>query len=202
MLASAFDAPTENMKSITPLLYQSGYVTIKDYDRASHLYTLDIPNGEIRVGLMESLLPNYVYEYADDAGTTIGDMYVALIEDNLDEMFRLLQAYLLTVPYCDNANSEGHYQQMLYIIFSLFGRYVEVEVHTPTGRVDIVMKTDKALYLFELKLNKSAEAAMKQIDLKDYSSKFVLSGLPIVTVGINFDPERRTIGDWKVVTTE
>ena len=198
MLASAFDAPTENMKSITPLLYQSGYVTIKDYDRASRLYTLDIPNGEIRVGLMESLLPNYVHEYADDAGTTIGDMYVALIDDDLDEMFRLLQAYLLTVPYCDNANSEGHYQQLLYVIFSLFGRYVEVEVHTPVGRVDIVMKTDKALYLFELKLNMSAQAAMKQIDLKDYASKFALSGLPIVKVGINFDPERRTIGDWKV----
>ena len=88
---------------------------------------------------------------------------------------------------------------MLYIIFSLFGRYVEVEVHTPTGRVDIVMKTAKALYLFELKLNKSAEAAMKQIDLKDYSSKFALTGLPVVKVGINFDPERRTIGDWKVL---
>ena len=199
LLASAFDAPTENMKSITPLLYQSGYVTIKDYDRASRLYTLDIPNGEIRVGLMESLLPNYVHEYADDAGTTIGDMYVALIEDNLDEMFRLLQAYLLTVPYCDNANSEGHYQQLLYVIFSLFGRYVEVEVRTPTGRVDMVMKTDKAIYVIELKLNMSANAAIKQIDLKDYPSKFSLTGLPIVKVGINFDPERRTIGDWSVV---
>ena len=198
MLASAFDAPTENMKSITPLLYQSGYVTIKDYDRSSRLYTLDIPNGEIRVGLMESLLPNYVHEYADDAGTTIGDMYVALIEDNLDEMFRLLQTYLLTVPYCDNANSEGHYQQLLYVIFSLFGRYVEVEVRTPTGRVDMVMKTSKAIYVIELKLNMSANAAIKQIDLKDYPSKFALTGLPIVKVGINFDPERRTIGDWSI----
>ena len=122
---------------------------------------------------------------------------VAVNKEDLDEMFRLLQAHLLTVPYCDNANSEGHYQQLLYVIFSLFGRYVDVEVHTPTGRVDIVMKTAKALYLFELKLNMSAQAAMKQIDLKDYASKFALSGLPVVKVGINFDPERRTIGDWK-----
>ena len=198
VLASAFDAPTENLKDITPLLYQSGYITIKEYNRASKLYTLDIPNTEIRVGLMDSLLPNYVHEYCVEGGTTIGYMYLALLKEDLDEMFRLLQAYLLTVPYCDNANSEGHYQQLLYVIFSLFGRYVEVEVHTPTGRVDIVMKTDKALYLFELKLNMSAQAAMKQIDLKDYASKFALSGLPIVKVGINFDPERRTIGDWKV----
>ena len=200
VLASAFDAPTENMKDITPLLYQSGYITIKEYDRASKLYTLDIPNTEIRVGLMESLLPNYVNEFYVEGGTTIGCMYLALLKEDLDEMFRLLQAYLLTVPYCDNANSEGHYQQLLYVIFSLFGRYVEVEVHTPTGRVDIVMKTDKALYLFELKLNMSAQTAINQIDLKDYSSKFALSGLPIVKVGINFDPERRTIGDWKVTT--
>ena len=198
VLASAFDAPTEKMKSIIPLLYQSGYVTIKDYNRVSKLFTLDIPNTEIRVGLMESLLPNYVHEYTDEAGTMIGEMYLALYRDDLDEMFRLLQAYLLTVPYCDNANSEGHYQQLLYVIFSLFGRYVEVEVHTPTGRVDIVMKTAKALYLFELKLNMSARAAIKQIDLKDYSSKFALSGLPVVKVGINFDPERRTLSDWKV----
>ncbi|MGN0058606.1 MAG: ATP-binding protein [Phocaeicola plebeius] len=197
-LASDFDAPTENMSSITPLLYQSGYVTIKDFNRATRLYTLDIPNTEIRVGLMDSLLPNYVSMRKEAGNTTIAKMYLALSKDNLDEMFSLLQAYLLTVPYCDNANSEGHYQQLLYVIFSLFGRYVEVEVHTPTGRVDIVMKTDKALYLFELKLNMSAQAAMKQIDLKDYASKFVLSGLPIVKVGINFDPERRTIGDWKV----
>ena len=186
------------MKSILPLLYQSGYITIKDYNTASTLYTLDIPNNEIRVGLMESLLPNYVAEHADECGTTIGDMYVALLNEDLDEMFSLLQEYLLTVPYCDNANSEGHYQQLLYVIFSLFGRYVEVEVRTPTGRVDIVMKSAKALYVFELKLNKSAEAAMKQIDLKKYASKFALAGLPIVKVGINFDPERRTIGDWKV----
>ena len=186
------------MKDITPLLYQSGYITIKDYNRAAKLYTLDIPNTEIRVGLMDSLLPNYVHEYCVEGGTTIGYMYLALLNDNLDEMFRLLQSYLLTVPYCNNANSEGHYQQLLYVIFSLFGRYVEVEVRTPTGRVDIVMKTAKAVYIFELKLNMSAQAAMKQIDLKDYSSKFVLSGLPIVKVGINFDPDRRTIGDWKV----
>ena len=124
---------------------------------------------------------------------------LGLRHDDLDEMFRLLQAYLLTVPYCDNANSEGHYQQMLYIIFSLFGRYVEVEVHTPTGRVDIVMKTDKALYLFELKLNKSAEAAMQQIDLKEYPARFALCGLPVVKIGINFDAATHTISDWEIV---
>ena len=158
----------------------------------------------------------------EEGMTTIARMYRCLYNDDLDGMFRLLQSYLLTVPYCDNTNYEGHYQQLFYVIFSLFGRYVDVEVHTATGRVDMVMQTRKALYLFELKLNKSAEAAMRQIDLKDYASKlslmtsgytqdssnkldspsfaqkFALCGLPIVKVGINFDTERRTISDWKV----
>lgn len=130
--------------------------------------------------------------------TTIGEMYEALLNDDLDGMLRLLQSYLLTVPYCNNANSEGHYQQMLYIIFSLMGRYVDVEVHTPTGRVDMVMHTQKALYLFELKVNGSAQAAITQINLKDYASRFALTGLPIVKVGINFDAEKRTISNWTI----
>ena len=198
-MAAAFNAPTESMSSIIPLLYQGGYFTIKDYDSRSGLYTLDVPNTEIRIGLMESLLPNYVLTDSYKGTTTVGEMYIALIEDDLDGMLRLLQTYLLTVPYCDNANSEGHYQQLLYVIFSLFGRYVDVEVHTPTGRVDIVMKTAKALYIFELKLNMSAEAAMRQIDLKNYASKFALCGLPVVKVAINFDADRRTIGEWEII---
>ena len=197
-MASAFDAPTENMSSIIPLLYQGGYLTIKGYDRRSRIYTLDVPNTEIRIGLMESLLPNYIQIDSYKGVTTVGEMYIALLNDDLDGMLSLLQSYLLTVPYCNDANSEGHYQQLLYVIFSLMGRYVDVEVHTATGRVDMVMRTDKNLYLFELKLNKSAEAAMRQIDLNDYASKFALSGLPVIKVGISFDAERRTIGDWKI----
>ena len=197
-MSAEFDAPTESMTSVIPLLYQSGYITIKDYDSSCRLYTLDIPNTEIKIGLMESLLPNYVNRQWGKGLTVTARMNRAILHDDLDEMLRLLQAYLLTIPYCDNANSEGHYQQLLYVIFSLLGRYVDVEVHTPTGRVDMVMNTGKAIILFELKLNMSSGAAMRQIDLKDYASKFALSGLPIVKVGISFDAERRTIGDWKI----
>ena len=199
-MASEFDAPTEGMLSIIPLLYQSGYVTIKSCNQMGGLYTLDIPNTEVRIGLMNSLLPLYATTKTGRGMTAAAKMSLALRRDDIDEALKLLQAYLLTVPYCDNANSEGHYQQMLYIIFSLLGQFdgLDVEVHTPTGRVDVVMKTSKAIYLFELKLNKSAEAAMQQIDLKDYSSKFALVGLPIVKVGIDFDPDRRTISDWTI----
>ena len=199
-LSSEFDAPTEGMESITPLLYQSGYVTIKGYEHEAQLYTLDIPNSEVRIGLMKSLLPLYAPTKSGRGMTLAAKMSLSLKDDDIDGALRQLQEYLLTVPYCNDANTEGHYQQMLYIILSLLGQFttIDVEVHTATGRVDMVMLTRKALYLFELKLNKSAEAAMRQIDLKDYASKFTLCGLPIVKVGINFDTERRTISDWKV----
>ena len=198
LMASAFDAPTESMTSIMPLLYQSGYFTIKSFERRNGLYTLDIPNQEIRIGLMESLLPNYVRVDSYKGLTTVADMYLALCNDDLDEMLRLLQAYLLTIPQCDNTNYEGHYQQLLYVIFSLMGRYVDVEVRTSNGRVDMVMNSGKALCLFELKLNKSAEAAMNQINLKDYPSRFALADLPIIKIGINFNSETHTIEDWKI----
>ena len=197
-MASAFDAPTERMTSLTPLLYQSGYTTIKDYNPISGLYTLDIPNSEIRIGLMESLLPNYVQSAANEGLTAIADMYMALLEGDLDGMLRQLQQFLLTVPYCDNTNYEGHYQQMLYVIFSLLGRYVDVEVRTATGRVDMVMQAFGKLYLFELKLNRSAAAAMQQINLNDYPARFSQCGLPIVKVGINFDTATRTVSDWAI----
>ena len=201
VIVSDFDAPTENMSSIMPLLYQSGYFTIKDYDEMGDIYTLDLPNNEIRIGLMHSLLPNYIQRDSYKGSTTVAEMYRALYNEDLDGMLRLLQTYLLTIPQCDNTNYEGHYQQLLYVIFSLLGRYVDVEVRTSNGRVDMVMNSGKALYLFELKLNQSAEAAMNQINLKDYPSRFALSGLPIIKVGINFDMEKHSLRDWVIVTT-
>ena len=166
-------------------------------ETSSNLYTLDIPNKEVRIGLMYSLLPLYATTKAGRGMTAAAKMSLALMKDDIEGALQLLQAFLLTVPYCDNANSEGHYQQMLYIIMSLLGQFngLDVEVHPPRGRVDMVMRSPDALYLFELKLNKDAATAMKQINLKDYASKFALCNLPIVKVGINFDSEQRTISD-------
>ena len=197
--ACDFDAPTASATSIVPLLYQSGYITIKDYNRNFDYYTLDIPNREVRLGLTRSLIPAYITPNTLVVNNTARRMAQCLAKGDVDGSLALLQQFLLTVPYCNDASSEGHYQQVLYIIFTLVtGYFTDVEVHTPTGRVDMVMNTGKAIILFELKLNMSSGAAMRQIDLKDYASKFALSGLPIVKVGINFDAERRTIGDWKI----
>ncbi len=198
--ASAFDAPTENMTAITPLLYQSGYITIKDYDKLSRLYTLDLPNKEIKVGLFESLLPNYLEGmYAQNGDVAIARMSVMIRQRNMDGALQLLQDFLGTVPYCNVTNYEGHYQQMLFIIFTLLTAYVvDVEVHTPNGRVDMVLQTRSDLYLVELKLNKDAQAAMQQINLKNYAQRFALSGSPVTKVGINFDSTKGNIESWAI----
>ena len=196
---SEFDAPTENMTTIMPLLYQSGYITIKDYNRDYNYYTLDIPNKEVKVGLTKALIPSYVTQNTLATTNTARRIAQALDKQDMDGALQLLQTFLGTVPYCNVTNYEGHYQQMLFIIFTLLTDYlVDVEVHTPKGRVDIVLLTKTDLYIIELKLNPSAQAAMQQINLKDYRQRFALSGKPITKVGINFDAAQGNITDWVI----
>ena len=107
-----FDAPTETMTSAIPLLYQSGYITIKDYNQITQLYKLNIPNKEVRLGLMRSLLPYYVTPATQKVSVALGTLYEYLVEDDMDAALRYLQTFLSTIPYCDHTNYEGHYQQV------------------------------------------------------------------------------------------
>ena len=193
-----FDRPTERLTSIIPLLYQSGYFTIKRGIPRLGLYTLGIPNHEVRIGLMRSLVPYYLTPETYLTSSAIFDITEALYNNDMDAALRHLQQFLSTVPYCDNTDYEGHHQQILYIIFSLLGAYTDVEVRTPRGRVDLVMRTPYTLYIIELKLDKDADTALQQIDLKNYPERFARCGLPVVKVGINFDREKHTIGEWKI----
>ena len=197
-MAEDFDAPTEHMTDITPLLYQSGYLTIKDYDGFSGLFNLDIPNREIRIGLYRSLLPHYIQGSKIPGNTVIAKMSASIRRGHMEEALQLLQTFLSTLPYAGQPMQEAHYQQLFFVVFSLLGVHVDIEVRTTLGRVDMVMRTADTLYLVELKLNQSAEAAMNQIDLKQYPERFALCGLPVVKVGINFDKEKRTISDWRI----
>ena len=182
-----FDAPTETMTNIMPLLYQSGYVTIKDYDEETELYTLDIPNKEIRVGLFRALLPHYLTDKSVKANTTIAKMSVLVKKGDMDAAFCLLNDFLETVPYCDNTNYEGHWQQTLYIMFALLTNYrIMVESHTAKGRIDITMETADTIYVMELKFNKSAEEALAQIEAKHYADAFKMIGKKVVKIGLNF----------------
>ena len=193
-----FDAPTERLTSAVPLLYQSGYFTIKDGIEALSVYTLGIPNREVRLGLMKSLIPYYLTPDTLSVSGALIAMAKSLYRDDINATLQAMQAFLSTIPYADNTHYEGHYQQVLYILFSLLGYYTDIEVRTPRGRVDVVMRTDHTLYIIELKLDKDADTALGQIDLKQYPERFALCGLPIVKVGISFDKEKKTIGDWKM----
>ena len=195
-----FDAPTETMTNIMPLLYQSGYVTIKDYDEETELYTLDIPNKEIRVGLFRALLPHYLTDKSAKANTTIAKMSVLVKKGDMDAAFCLLNDFLETVPYCDNTNYEGHWQQTLYIMFALLTNYrICVEQHTAKGRIDITMETADTIYVMELKFNKSAEEALAQIVAKHYADAFKMSGKKVVKIGLNFSvKDEVNCLEWKI----
>ena len=195
---SDFDAATETMTSLTPLLYQSGYITIKNCTPEFGSYTLDIPNNEVRIGLMRSLIPHYILTNTQEANSTVIKIMRCLTKDDMDGALRLLQTFLSTVPQCNNTNYEGHWQQVLYIIFSLLGNYADVEVHTATGRVDLVLATKTRLYIVETKLSKDAATALAQIQLNNYDSRFALYQLPRTHVGINFDTQSHTISDWEI----
>ena len=197
-----FDAPTETMTTIVPLLYQSGYVTIKGYDKPTKLYQLALPNQEIRVGLYGSLLPHYLMDKSAKANTTIAKMSVFVKKGDMDAAFCLLNDFLEMVPYCDNTHYEGHWQQTLYIMFALLTNYsILVEPHTAKGRIDIMMETNDTIYVMELKFNKSAEEALAQIDAKHYADAFKMSGKKVVKIGLNFSVKDEVNSlEWKIVS--
>jgi len=130
----------------------------------------------------------------------VTDMNRAFQNDDFDKVMQLLKTYLATVPYTSNVKKdyEARYQSILYVLFSLLCNYVQVEVHTPTGRVDMVLESPKNIYAIEMKLNASAQKAADQIDLKDYSSRFALTGKPVVRVGVNFSSRTRNVTSWEV----
>ncbi len=195
-----FDAATETMTTIIPLLYQSGYFTIKGYDEESDLYTLGLPNKEIKVGLFRSLVPHFLKEKSANGNTTIAKMSVLVKKGDMDAAFSMLNDFLATVPYCDNTNYEDHWQQTLYIMFALLTNYrILVEQHTAKGRTDITLETNTTIYVMELKFGKSVDEALAQIESRRYADAFNMRGKEIVKVGLNFgvkDGENRL--EWKV----
>lgn len=169
-----FDAATETMTTIMPLLYQSGYITIKNYDPETELYTLALPNKEVRIGLYRSMLPYYLAAKSAMCNTTVAKMSSLINKGNMDGALQLLKTFWETVPYCDNTDYEGHYQQTMYIIFALLTNFrILVEQHTFRGRTDITMETKDTIYMIELKFNKSAQEALDQINNKHYADEGV-----------------------------
>ena len=197
---SDFDAPTENMGTITPLLYQSGYITIKGYEPDTELYVLGIPNKEIRIGLYRSLLPNYLAKDTQNGKTAIARMARLVNRGDMDGALRLMRDFLATVPYCDNTKYEGHYQQLLYVMFTLLTNYrMRVEVRTHTGRIDAVIETADRIFVIETKFDRPAQEAMRQIEENGYADAFKNQGKPVTKVGVCFKvKEEGNFAEWVI----
>ena len=192
-----FNAPIENMISLIPLLYHSGYITIKKYDSDIDFFFLDIPNKEVRDGLMKMLLPHYVSDF-NVARKMIADAALAFRCNDIDAALNHLKNYFLKVPYTNDIKYEGHYQQMLYVMFDLMGGHPVIETHTSGGRIDLTLRSKTTIYIIELKINDSAQSALDQINSNNYAAFYAAEGLDIVKIGIHFDTSTRTIEEWIV----
>lgn len=196
--AADFDAPAENMKSVLPLFYQSGYLTIKDYSRIGDVYTLGIPNHEVRIGLMYSLTPYYVCEDGLRTSNAILRATMGILEGDMEGALQIYQSFLSTIPYAENASSEGHFQTLLYVLFSLLGGAPDLhtEVRTATGRIDMVLATKTDIYVLELKVDRPAQEALDQIDQKGYLIPYASDQRTLHKVGIAFSTKTRTLSEW------
>ena len=201
-----FDQPTEGMTNALPLLYQSGYLTIKDYNRALGQYTLGIPNNEVRVGLTTNLLPLYTYPNTYRSSSFAMQFHEGIYYGNLEKSLVAMRAYLAGIPYPEGGKEiledmekcEYYYETIFYLMFSFMNRHVQTQVKTCRGRADMVMYTAGTIYVFELKMNKPAREALKQIDEKGYMIPFTADGRKLVKCGISFSTQTRTIEEWMI----
>lgn len=197
-IASTFDAPTENMKSVLPLFYQSGYITIKGYNPRSKVYTLGFPNKEVRTGLMDSLYTHYVAPTIDRRDSNIWRISEGFLDNDIEKSMTTLQAYLEGIPYQDSRFDENHWTQMLYVIFSLLGLHVQSQVRTAKGRINVVVGTKTDLFVMEVKLDRPAQEALEQIDSQKYLVPYTLDGRRLTKIGMSFSSTERNVTEWLV----
>lgn len=194
-----FDVSPEQMTSAVPLLYQSGYLTIKKYNPILQSFQLDYPNNEVRLGMVKSLAPNYLSPIQMDNNGFIFDFLEQLYNGTMDGALQKMQAYLASISNRLSNKNEKDFQTVFYLIFNLLGAYIKVEEDSAIGRADVVLHMPDTIYVMELKYNKPVEEALQQIDDKGYLIPYSTNGKRLIKVGISFDSNKRTIGDWKIV---
>ncbi|NDV67016.1 ATP-binding protein [Bacteroides sp. 224] len=192
---SEYRAETNNP---IPLIYQSGYLTIKDYDREFKMYTLCFPNEEVKYAFLKFLQPSYSSVPDNERGFHIQHFVRELRSGDVPSFMHRLRAFFADFPYELNDRTERHYQVVFYLVFKLIGEFVESEVRSARGRADAVVKTKDHIYVFEFKLDGTVEDALCQIDEKGYLIPYTVDERKVVKVGVNFNKEERNIGEWKV----
>jgi hypothetical protein len=202
---SDFNTPLEQADDPIPFLYQAGYLTIRSYDKVYDSYVLGVPNTEVRIGLVKNLIPLYSAMSVRDSFNTAKRMSVDLSQGNYDRALRLVQSFLASVPFmegdrailADQQRCEAYYHRLLFIVFSLLHNGVRAQVRQAVGMPDIVVTTRQYIYIIEVKLDSTPEAALRQIEEKQYAAPYLTEGKEIVKLGVSFSSETRSIGEWK-----
>lgn len=192
---SEYRADTDNP---IPLIYQSGYLTIKEYDKRFKTYKLGFPNDEVRYGFLNFLVPFYTPITDDKKNFYIGQFIKELEQGEVDAFMQRFEAFFADFPYELNDKTERHYQVVVYLIFKLMGQFTQAEVRSAKGRADAIVQTPKYIYVFEFKLNGTAEDALQQINDKGYAVPFQADGRQVVKVGVEFSAEARNVSRWLV----
>ena len=189
-----------------PLLFQTGYLTIKGtfMDGRRTRYRLGFPNEEVESGFLEALLPYYINTDQFDGGFSISRFIDALRENRVDDFMNMLKSLMAGVPYNESKESvkkihENRLRDVVFIICRLMGMSVDAECHTSLGRIDMTVKTDRFIYIFEFKVDESPEKALEQIDEKHYADPYLADGRTVVKVGVEFSTASRNIRDWRRV---
>ena len=185
-------------ESPIPVIYQSGYLTIKDYDGEFDNYILGFPNREVEEGFIKFLMPFYTNVNKVESPFEIQQFVKEIRTDQPDAFLHRLQSFFADTPYELIRDLEVHYQNVLFIVFRLVSFYVKEGYHTSEGRVDLVLQTDRYIYVMEFKLEGSAEEALQQIKAKHYARPFEVDSRQLFKIGINFDNNTRNIERWIV----
>jgi hypothetical protein len=182
-----------------PMIYQSGYLTITGYDKKYSLYILGFPNEEVRYGFLNFLMPYYTAIDSGNGSFHIASFCRELEDGDTDAFMKRLKVFFAQIPYPLNNKNEKHYHAVFYVVFTLMGQYINAEVQSAEGRADAVVKTKDIIYVFEFKLNGTAEEAIKQIDDRGYLIPYQLDGRKLVKVGVQFSRAKRNINNFIVV---
>lgn len=198
--ASMLKDYSEDNPDPIPLLYQTGYLTIVEYDPDGREYTLAFPNNEVKYGFLECLMPEYVNDCGSGSGIDVFTLRRYIIRGELESIKNFLTALFARITYTTKDDPFEHYfQTVIYLVFTLLGQFAECEQHTFIGRIDCKVETDKFIYLFEFKRDKTADEALAQIEDKSYALPFVADNRKVYKIGVSFDTEKRMLSDWKVV---
>jgi hypothetical protein len=185
-------------KNPLPVIYQSGYLTIKDYDPEFGLYQLGFPNKEVENGFLKFILPSYASIDNTQSAFFITNFVKEIRAGKVDDFFKRMSSLFADTPYELVKDLENHYQNVLFIVTKLMGFYVKAEYHTSEGRIDIVLQTDDCTYVMEFKLNGTAEEALAQINDKNYALPFAADHRKLIKIGVNFSSKTRNIERWVV----